>query len=73
MEIGRRPRLRDLALFVFLHVLIIAACGTAIWHVAAPLAGSWVDWVGRTMSAHPHNAGGLLVVLVILTMNKHDG
>jgi len=69
MKIERRPRVRDLVLFVFLHVLIFAACGVVIWHVAAPLVGSWVDWVGQTMSAHPHNAGGLLIVLVILAMS----
>ena len=67
------PKRHHVVLFVLLHLLIIAVCGTAIWHVAAPLVGSWAEWVGRTMWPQAHNAGGLLVVLGILAMHKHDG
>jgi hypothetical protein len=66
METDRRPRRRDLALFVLLHAVIMTASGVAIWQVIGSAVG---PEIGRTVSEVAPRlpmVAGLLVVLAIL-------
>jgi hypothetical protein len=66
METGRRPRRRDLVLFVLLHAVIVAASGVAIWQVISSAVGPEIGRAVGEVAARLPMVAGLLIVLAIL-------
>jgi hypothetical protein len=66
MEINRRPKRRDLVLFVLLHLAIVTVCGVAIWQMVGGVIGPAIEGTMTEVAARLPMVAGLLVVLAVL-------
>jgi hypothetical protein len=66
METGRPPKLRHLVAFVLLHVVIVAACGVAIWQMVGGVVSPGIERIAADVTPRLPMVAGLLVVLAIL-------